>query len=142
MFRLGRPWGIGKKVYTNGEKMEGFWEKDKFVEKQPQKELEQWFQEVINEDAKQYIENVEEIALTLSGRQKIESLDKTMLAKTGEKEIEAILNYQRQDSTFSKINSVEGEQKIIKMQVQNIHEDHQDVSDSATNNLKEITYII
>lgn len=77
MFRVGRPWGEGRKIYEDGRVIEGFWENNKFVELKrynfnqkidsdsgdsqslelnPEKR--KWFIDIINDDIKDYNKNV------------------------------------------------------------------------------------
>lgn len=115
MFRLGRPWGVGKKVYADGATISGYWDQDKFVSKEPQKELVDWFKDVILDDAKD-LENAENTEKTLI-------LNEAQEQKKGEQlEIKTFQNIQRQGSKLLQNNKI-SEHKIPKLQLGNIKED-------------------
>lgn len=50
MFRFGKPWGAGLKIYPSGKEKIGYWDQDKFIENMPTEQQFQTFNDILKAD--------------------------------------------------------------------------------------------
>ena len=73
MFRFGKPWGAGIKIYQDGKERIGYWDNDAFIDSMPTEQQFQTFNEILKTDFETF--EFKKLAVSLMSKKKTMGID-------------------------------------------------------------------